>query len=296
VKPAPFVLHRPDSVEAAVAILAEVAEAGGLVLAGGQSLVPMMALRVTYPPHLVDINAIPGLGGVSIDGRSLVIGATARHAQFHRPVCANPLGALLAQVSHYIAHYPIRQRGTFCGSLAHADPASEWCLAATTLGAEIVLASQRGTRQVAARDFIQGAMSTARETDELIVAVRLPLLPDDARFGFYEFNRRAGDFALGMCLASYEERDGAMANVRIGLGAIEEFPRRLTQAESLLEGSPATEEAFSACAAAVAEMVDPLDDPVTPASYRRELTPVVVRRALLAAQSRATASSPEFSS
>ena len=153
-KPAPFRLLRPASVEEAVTLLSGVAEEGGLVLAGGQSLVPMMALRVVYPPALIDINAIPGLDRVVVEGGHLSIGATARHAFFHRPATANRLGELLAVVSRHIAHYPIRLRGTFCGSLAHADPASEWCLVAATLDGEVVLARAGGhSRTVSAAEW-----------------------------------------------------------------------------------------------------------------------------------------------
>ncbi|MBN9065058.1 MAG: FAD binding domain-containing protein, partial [Rhizobiales bacterium] len=146
-KAAPFTLHRPTTIDEATALLADVAEEGGLVLAGGQSLMPMMALRVAYPPHLVDINAIDTLSRISVADDMLSIGATVRHAAFHRPLPeTGVLGRLLSTVVRHIAHYPIRQRGTFCGSLAHADPASEWCLVAATLDATIVLKSASGTR------------------------------------------------------------------------------------------------------------------------------------------------------
>ena len=137
-KPAPFVRHVPRTLDEAVKILAEVAPQDGRVLAGGQSLVPIMAFRLAKPAHLVDINEIEGLDKIASDGKFLSIGARVRHAAFHKPVVDNPLGALLAYVARHIAHYPIRVRGTFCGSLAHADPASEWCLTAATLDAMIV--------------------------------------------------------------------------------------------------------------------------------------------------------------
>lgn len=279
-KPAPFTLHRPKTLEEAVTILAEVADDGGLVIAGGQSLVPMMALRVAYPSDLVDINAIDTLGSIRIEDNALVIGATVRHAAFHAPVVDGGLGRLLATVSRHIAHYPIRMRGTFCGSLAHADPASEWCLVAATLDAELHLVNANGTRIVAARDFFTGAMTTSREADEMIVEARLPLLPGQASFGFYEFNRRAGDFALGMALATFELRDGRIAGVRVGIGGIEEAPRRLDTVEALLEGEAPDDSLFEAAGKTAAEAVDPLEDPLTSADYRRDLTAVVVRRAL----------------
>jgi carbon-monoxide dehydrogenase medium subunit len=281
-KPAPFLLHRPTTVEDAVRLLAGVADEGGLVLAGGQSLVPMMALRVVYPPALIDINAIPGLNRINMDDAHLSVGATVRHAFFHRPrPNANRLGELLAFVSRHIAHYPIRMRGTFCGSLAHADPASEWCLVAVTLGGEVVLTAEGGHRRILpVTEFLQGAMVTAREPNELLVEARIPLLGEGATFGFYEFNRRAGDFALGMCLASFSFVGGVMSDVRVGLGGIESTARRLSAVENLLEGREPSATTFGEAAAAVHQGLDPMEDPATSAEYRLGLAPVVIRRAL----------------
>ncbi len=193
-KPASFRYHAPKTIEEALAMLAEYAPDDGRVLAGGQSLVPTMAFRLARPHHLVDINGIEALRRLAVEDGKLVIGAGVRHQAFHRPVVEGPLGALLSAVMRHIAHYPIRTRGTFCGSLAHADPASEWCLVAATLGAEMAARSARGARIIAAADYFQGIMTTALEADELLAEVRLPILPAETRAGFYEFNRRAGDF------------------------------------------------------------------------------------------------------
>src|SRR5713101_7732536 len=152
-KPAPFRYHAPKTIEEAVATLAEVAGEDGRVLAGGQSLVPIMAFRLARPAHLIDINAVAGLDGLTARDGVLRIGARVRHAAFHRRVVDGALGALLTAVVHHIAHYPIRLRGTFCGSLAHGDPAAEWCAVAATLDAELVAVSARGERRIAARDF-----------------------------------------------------------------------------------------------------------------------------------------------
>ena len=135
-KPAPFSYHAPKTVDEAVAKLAELARTTAAMLAGGQSLVPMMAFRMARPAHLIDINEVAGLDRLAVEGNMLSIGACVRHAAFHQPAVAGPTGALLCEGRRHIAHYPIRMRGTFCGSLAHADPASEWCLTAVTLGAE----------------------------------------------------------------------------------------------------------------------------------------------------------------
>src|SRR5438874_2469346 len=151
-----------------VRLLAELAPQDGRVLAGGQSLVPIMAFRLATPAHLIDINGVAGLAGLGVRDGMLRIGARVRHAAFHRPVADGPLGALLTHVAHHIAHYPIRMRGTFCGSLAHADPAAEWGCVVAALDATLVAVSGRGERLIAARDFFHGAMATALAPDELL--------------------------------------------------------------------------------------------------------------------------------
>jgi carbon-monoxide dehydrogenase medium subunit len=279
-KPAPFEYHAPTSVREALEVLAQVAPRDGRVLAGGQSLVPAMALRLARPAHLVDINGVKDLERLAVEGGDLVIGACVRHAAFHRPVADGPLGALLPEVARHIAHVPIRTRGTFCGSLAHADPASEWCLVAVTLGARMTARSVRGARTIGAADFFRGAMTTALEADELLADARIALLAPDARFGFSEFSRRAGDFAIAMALATYRLRDGVMTEPRVGIGGIEAAPRRIAQAEAALEGKRPGEAAFLAAADAVARAAAPLDDVRYPARYRREVARAMAHRAL----------------
>ena len=208
-KPAAFQYHAPTTVDEAVALLAEVAPEDGRILAGGQSLVPTMAFRLARPGHLVDINGVAELNRIAVDGDALSIGACARHADFHRPVCDGVLGKLLSDVVRNIAHYPIRMRGTFCGSCAHADPASEWCLTAATLDATMVAQSTRGERLIPAAEFFETVMTTALAEDELLREVRIPLLPDDTKFGFQEFNRRAGDFGIAMVLVTCRVEGGS---------------------------------------------------------------------------------------
>jgi carbon-monoxide dehydrogenase medium subunit len=279
-KPAPFEYHAPRTIDEALAALARVAPEDGRVLAGGQSLVPAMALRLALPPHLVDINGVQGLDRIAVEGNELVIGACARHAAFEQPVADGPLGALLARVVRHIAHYPIRTRGTFCGSLANADPASEWCLVAVTLGATLAARSVRGERRIAAADFLKGPMTTALASDELLAQARLPLLPAGTRFGFREFSRRAGDFAIAMALAAWRPDGNVMKDVRLGVGGAEANPRRIAEAERLLEGKPASPQAFAAAADAVAKAVAPLDDIRYPREYRRDVVRAMARRAL----------------
>jgi carbon-monoxide dehydrogenase medium subunit len=279
-KAAPFVHHAPTTADEAVAMLGRVAGEDGRVLAGGQSLVPTMAFRLARPAHLVDINNVAELDVIAVEGDRLAIGALARHAAFARPVVDGPLGRLLAFVTRHIAHLPIRVRGTFCGSLAHADPASEWCLVAATLGAEMTSRSLRGTRAIPADEFFAGIMTTTLDDDELLVEARLPLLSPDTRFGFYEFSRRAGDYALAMALVTFRIEDGVVASPRLGLGGAEAQPRRILEAEAALAGQAPGPELFRAAAAAAAAAIEPLEDLQADAEYRRDLVRAVVRRAL----------------
>jgi aerobic carbon-monoxide dehydrogenase medium subunit len=280
VKPAPFVHHAPKTVDDALANLAEFGPQDGRVLAGGQSLIPMMAFRMARPAHLIDINTVAGLDRLAVESGVLSVGACVRHAAFHRPVVEGPTGPLLSRVVRDIAHYPIRLRGTFCGSLAHADPASEWCLAAVTLGAEIVAMSRRGRRVMAADDFFEGMMATALAEDELLLEARLPLLSPETHFGFYEFSRRAGDYALAMALVSFRLQDGVIVAPRIGIGGAEARPRRMAAAEAVLAGRRPDAESFRAAAEAAADAVEPMEDIHADAEFRFDLVRAVTRRAL----------------
>src|SRR5215213_3152833 len=279
-KPAAFRYHAPKTLDEAVAMLAEVAADNGRILAGGQSLVPIMAFRLARPSHLVDINGITALGELRTADNKLSIGACVRHAAFYQPVAEGSLGRLLTTVVHHIGHHPIRTRGTFCGSVAHADPASEWCLVAATLDAEIVATSKRGRRTIAAKDFFAGIMTTALEEDELLTEVRLPLLPSDTRFGFQEFARRAGDFALSMALATYRLDGKTIVEPHVGIVGAEATARRIPEAEAALAGKVPGPEAFRAAAEAAAAATDPLEDHNTNADYRRDLVRTLTRRAL----------------
>src|SRR6266581_3371269 len=233
-KPARFRYHAPKTIEEAVDTLAEVAAEDGRVLAGGQSLVPIMAFRLARPAHLVDINGVEALRRLAVDGERLCIGACVRHAAFQHPVVDGPLGRLVA----------------------------------AALGAEMVARSATGTRTIPAQDFFRGIMTTALSEDELLTEVRLPMLPADTRFGFYEFNRRAGDFALAMALVTFRVQDGVIGEPCVAVGGVEPQPRRIAQAEQALAGRTPDRSAFEAAAAAVASAVDPLDDAATSATYR----------------------------
>ena len=278
-KPAPFRYFAPTAVDEALDLLAEHGDDGS-VLAGGQSLVPAMNFRLARPSVLVDINRIAALDVVREEAGALRIGALARHARFEKPLAGGALGALLPQVARHIAHLPIRARGTFCGSLAHADPASEWCLVAATLDAELVLASRRGTRRLQPADYFLGALTTAREPDELLTEARLPLPGPGWRAGFAEFSRRAGDYALAMAAVFLQLDAGRIAAARIGVGGATDRPQRIAAAEALLAGGDATAARRRAAADAAAEAIEPLEDIQAGAAYRRDLVRAMVERAL----------------
>jgi len=279
-KTAAFDYHRPTTIEQAVALLAELAPQGGRVLAGGQSLVPMMAFRLARPTHLIDINHLAGFREFSESDGMLHIGAGVRHAAFERRGMPGCLGALLAQVVQHIAHEPIRNRGTFGGSIAHADPASEWCLVAATLDGVMTAQSVLGIRKIPAAEFFQAVMTTALPPDELLTHIALPILTDDTCHGFNEFSRRAGDFAMAMALVTFRLVAGVITAPRVGVGGAEASPRRLPEAEMVLDGAAPGAAVFDAAAMVAANAVDPLVDQQTSASYRRDLVRAVVRRAL----------------
>lgn len=281
-KPAPFSYERPESLDDALRALAEYG-AGGKIIAGGQSLVPSMNFRLARPETLIDINNISEIQGVSVQDDAIVIGAVTRHAAFHQPVSDDPVGRMLSKVVQNIAHYPIRQRGTFGGSLSHADPASEWCLVATVMGAEMEIVGQDGSRRVPVDQFFRGTFMTAVGEDELLARIRLPRLPNGWGSGFYEFSRRKGDFALAMSLAMLRLDGDRIADAYLGIGAVSAHPLRLTDLEARLKGQPATPETFTAIATAAQDMVRPSSDIHGSAEYRRDLTATVIRRALGAA-------------
>lgn len=278
-KPAAFVHHRPKTIEDAVRILAEVAPQDGRVIAGGQSLVPIMAYRMARPPHLVDINSVAGLDRLAVEGDALRIGACVRHSAFREGAAPGPTGALLARLMRNIAHAPIRTRGTFCGSLAHSDPSSEWCLVAAALDAVLVAARVGGAREIAARDYFQGVMTTDLQPDEILVEARLPLLPDDAKTGFVEFSRRAGDFALASVLVAFRLVGGAMAEPRFAVGGAEACPRRLPEIEAMLAGAAPDAHVLHMAAERAAALIEPLEDAATSGDYRRDLVRALSLRA-----------------
>lgn len=278
-KPARFDYHQARSTAEALSLLGRHGPEAK-VLAGGQSLVPAMNFRLARPAVLVDINRVEELGRLADGGGVLRVGSMVRHAVFEQPVDDGPLGRLLSMAARHVGHLPIRIRGTFGGSLAHADPAAEWCVIAVLLDAEIEAAGPGGARLIPASRFFQTVFTTALEPDELLTEARLPKPPPSARVGFQQFSRRAGDFAVAMSAAVIDVQGGEVAEARIALGGVSDRPVRASGAERILAGGPASHEAFAEAARVAAREVDPIEDIHGSAEYRRDLVRVLTRRAL----------------
>jgi len=278
-KPVSFRYFAPRTVDAALDLLATHGQEGK-ILAGGQSLVPAMNFRLARPATLIDINRIDALDYVREDGGELRIGALARHDRFETPVAGGALSAFLPRVARHIGHLPIRSRGTFCGSIAHADPASEWCLLAATLDAELVIMNRSGQRRVRPTEYFVTALTTTLEPDELLTEIRLPLLDDGWRTGFAEFSRRAGDYALAMCAAFLRFEDDRIVEARIGVGGATDRPARIAAAEAVLTGTGGGPGILREAGNIAAETIDPLEDIHASAEYRRDLVRAMVGRAL----------------
>jgi carbon-monoxide dehydrogenase medium subunit len=278
-KPAPFVYVRPESLPQATAALSQFADEGK-ILAGGQSLLPLMNFRLARPEALIDIGGLDELSGIRASGGSIVVGARTRHLDLERCQLPGPLGSLIRVSAKYVGHLPIRTRGTFGGSVAHADPASEWCMLTALLDGSVTAVSVSGERQIAARDFFETFFTTALRPDELLTAVTLPLLGDTHRVAIAEFSRRAGDFAVVAVMVACTMNGGTLGEARVCFGGVADRPVRSPAAEAVLAGHPAGASIFADAADAAAEAVSPPDDIHGSAEYRRDLVRVLLRRAL----------------
>lgn len=278
-KPAAFHYERPRDVAEVLDLLAEHGDEAK-ILAGGQSLVPMMNFRLARPEVIIDIGVVPGLDQVAPQGEYVAIGTRVRHIELEHPAVDGPLGSMLADAARHVGHLPIRLRGTFGGSIVHADPAAEWCLLAQTLNADAVVASTRGERVIAAADLFQSAFVTSIADDELLTQVRLPWLDSDWKTGFSEFSRRAGDFAVVAVASAVRLVDGRIAEALIGAAGVGAIPVRLSQAEAALVGQPLGPDAIDAASEVAGGEVDPRGDIHGSAEYRRDLVRALTRRAL----------------
>jgi carbon-monoxide dehydrogenase medium subunit len=278
-KPAPFEYHAPDTVSDVVALLAE---HGDEIkpLAGGQSLVPMLALRLTRFEHLVDLNRVDELEGIRRDNGTLTVGATTRQATIERSELAQAV-PLLAQAAPLIGHFQIRNRGTVGGSLAHADPAAELPAVALALDAQMEIATGAGRHTVPAADFFVGTWTTSLEPNELLTAVQFPVW--DGRCGFVvdEVARRAGDFALaGVTTALQLDPGGTIQRAAIALFGMASTPVRAPAAETALIGSQPDPAAVREAAQLAVRDLDPPEDVHASSTYRRSVGAHLVERSL----------------
>jgi aerobic carbon-monoxide dehydrogenase medium subunit len=278
-KPAAFKYQRANTVEEAIEQLTELGDEAKL-LAGGQSLVAMMNFRLVRPSALVDITPIPDLQYLEPDGEGLKVGALTPHRwveEMEEPDLLEGF-SVLKEAARWVGHYPIRTLGTFGGSIAHADPSAEWCMLAVLLDAKIVAVGPEGERVIPASDFFQGFFMTALEPDEMVVEVRFPDPAPQA--SIQEFARRAGDFAIVSAAVALDVRNGRCSSARVVLGGVSDVPLRVPEAERVLEGADASREAFEEAGQEAAKAIDPPSDVHGDADYRRDLSAVLVRRAL----------------
>jgi aerobic carbon-monoxide dehydrogenase medium subunit len=287
VKPAAFDYVAPRDIAEALSLLAACGT-DAKVLAGGQSLVPLMNFRLARPSFLVDINGIGALAGIERSNGQVTIGATTRQRDAAIHPTVKDLLPILAEAIGYIGHVGIQNRGTVGGSLAHADPAAELPVVALALDASLHLQRAGGQRTVRAEQFALGYLTTVLEPDELLTAASFCVPPVGSGWCFTEVARRHGDFALvAVAVLLNLDRSGRVASARIALGGVGRAPVRARAAEQTLIGESATDDLFRAAAAAVGDALEPEDDIHASADYRRHLAGVLVRRALTSARSRA---------
>ncbi|PBC39389.1 carbon monoxide dehydrogenase [Rhodococcus sp. ACS1] len=287
-KPSRFDYLRPDSVDEALRMLAEDPDESK-ILAGGQSLIPVLNFRLASPERLIDINRLTDLAYLrSVDG-DLHIGALTRHATLEKSRLIERRWPLLKEAVHWVAHAAIRNRGTIGGSVSHADSAAELPVALIALNATIVArSSSRDERCIPAQDFFVGTMTTALEPDELLVEVRVPPLPAGHGYAFEEISRRNGDFGLaGSAVVLTVDEQGTCSEARISLLGAAQTPLRVPRAEERLTGSGIDDAAVEAAVQLAREASEPAGDLHGSAEYRRSLIGVVVRRAINKAVERA---------
>ncbi len=283
-KPPKFDYYDPRSLDEALALLDRHSD-NAKVLAGGQSLMPLLNMRLARPSIVVDINQIEELNYVRASDGGIAIGAIARQRALQTEKLIAERVPILREAAYYIAHPQIRSRGTICGSIAHADPAAELPALALALDAEMILTSAKAARTVGAKAFFQSFFTTALKANEILTEVRFPAPPKDSAWSVLEISRRHGDFAIagiiaGLVLESNREVIAHARLVYFGVGAT---PIRVTAAEEALIGHTASESAFEAAAQSAKQGIDPTSDIHATEEYRRALAATLTKRALRAA-------------
>lgn len=289
-KPAAFDYHQASSVADALDALSGAADGDGKVIAGGQSLVPMLSMRLARPSVLVDINGLTELDYIRRDNGHLAIGAMTRARTVETSPEVRTSVRLLSEAMGFVGHVTIRNRGTIGGSAAHADPAAEVPAVLCALDAELGIAGPRGVRTVPARDFFHGFLTTALEPDELLIELRLPVLPAGTGCAVEELARRHGDFAIVAVFTTITvDGDGRCTDARIAIAGSNSTPVRAPDAEAALVGNHPTDDVIVAAARAMDSALFTTSDIHAPSEYRRQVAPVLARRALHRAASEAKA-------
>jgi len=283
-KPAIFEYHAPTTIDAAIGLLARY-QGEARLLAGGQSLLPMMNFRLVSPAAIIDLNRVPDLAYIRNENGTVRLGAMTRQRTVEfSPIVAKYL-PLLVEAIKFVAHLPIRSRGTIGGSIAHADPAAELPMVLQALEGEVVARGPAGERLIKATDLFQGLLTTSLAPDEMIVEVRLAAIPAHAGCAVEEFARRRGDFAIAAVAAVVERAGERCIKARLATAGIGSTSVRLTAAEAILERDGLGDTVIEEAAAKAAEMVSPLSDQQASVEYRRHLTRVLTERALRRARS-----------
>jgi carbon-monoxide dehydrogenase medium subunit len=275
-----FEYASPATLDEAVALLAA-RDGNAKVISGGQSLMPLLAFRLASPELLVDLKRLRGLNEIRIGADGVRLGAKVRWYDIETDARLAQAHPLLAEAIKHVAHYQIRNRGTVGGSLAHADPSAEMPAIAMTCDAELTIVGPKGARLERAANFFKGSLSTSLAPDEILTDVRLPPWPAKRRWGFLEFARRRGDFAMAGVALHYDlDEQGRVVEPHIGAFGVADSPIRLPQVEAILAGATVSEQTIAAAAEAAKQAVDPPSDIHAPSAYRRALLATLLERAL----------------
>ena len=278
-KSADFQYHRPRKIEEALALLLEFGDEGK-ILAGGQSLMPLMNFRLAQPAHIIDINFIDGMDYTRRDKGALRIGCLARQSHLLDSPIVREHCPLLTEALTYVGYEQIRNRGTLCGSLAHADPAAELPAVLLALDGFVTVGNLTTKREVAARDFFKSYLTTSLSNDEIVLKASIPETPPGAGWSFTEFARRFGDFAIvGVAVVLVREQE-KIADARIALTGVGDKPWREPSVEQMLVGQKASADLFGKIGVEIATRINPGSDIHASESYRRSLATVLTRRAL----------------
>ena len=290
-KPAAFDYIAPNSLEAAVEAIAA-ANGDGKVLAGGQSLMPLLNFRMARPTVVVDLMHVPGMSFIELRGNAVAIGAMTRHADLEfSDLVASKLPVMAAAMRH-VAHLAIRNKGTIGGSLSHADPAAELPMLAVFYGATIRVQGSNGRREIAAEDFFVSALTNCLDPDEIVFEIDFPVLASHAGWAFEEVARRFGDFALACIAVSFEVLDDRIVDARVAVMGVADTPRRLREAEQVLKGARRGPEAAARLAEIVRSCLSPPSDIHVSSEYRKNLIGALAERAFTTAWTRAVGDKP----